>query len=91
MGNFREEDKGAKNAKNYPHAKISTFTVLCLGYIRPIFNLYCVGATEAAVAEQAEKLKLAKEAVISKENIGDDALGDEDWNVISQEDRYDIL
>ena len=26
-GNFREEDKSAKNAKNYPYAKISTFTV----------------------------------------------------------------
>ena len=27
-GNFREDDKIAKIAKNYPHAKISTFTVV---------------------------------------------------------------
>ena len=26
-GNFREEDKSAKKRENYPHAKISTFTV----------------------------------------------------------------
>ncbi|CAI9726854.1 1 isoform X1 [Octopus vulgaris] len=30
-----------------------------------------------------QKLELAKEALVSRENIADDALGDEDWNVIS--------
>ncbi|KAK3083537.1 hypothetical protein FSP39_025014, partial [Pinctada imbricata] len=48
-----------------------------------------LGMCEATMAAEIEKLKVAKEAVISKDNIGDDALGDEEWNVISQEDRID--
>ncbi|XP_067686159.1 neurobeachin-like protein 1 [Haliotis asinina] len=32
---------------------------------------------------EVKTIKVAKEALVSKENIADDALGDEDWNVIS--------
>lgn len=33
--------------------------------------------------DKLKKLELAKEALIAHENIADDTLGDEDWNVIS--------
>ncbi|XP_076450797.1 neurobeachin-like protein 1 [Babylonia areolata] len=36
---------------------------------------------EDAIA--AEKIRVAKEALVSKENIADDTLGDEEWSVIS--------
>ncbi|KAK7507554.1 hypothetical protein BaRGS_00001489, partial [Batillaria attramentaria] len=39
------------------------------------------GPTEEELA--AEKIRVAKEALVSKENMGDDALGDEEWSVIS--------
>lgn len=32
---------------------------------------------------EVKTIKVAKEALVSKENIADDTLGDEDWNVIS--------
>lgn len=38
---------------------------------------------ELADNDKLKKLELAKEALISHENIADDTLGDEDWNVIS--------
>lgn len=31
----------------------------------------------------AEKIHIVKEALVSKENIADDTLGDEEWSVIS--------
>ena len=38
-GNFREEDKSAKKRENYPHSKISTFTVYaCLPCVVRISN-----------------------------------------------------
>ena len=36
---------------------------------------------EDAIA--AEKIRVAKEALVSKENMADDTLGDEEWSVIS--------
>ena len=36
---------------------------------------------------QLEHLSIAKEALVSKENLADDAIGDEEWNVISSS-RY---
>ena len=44
--------------------------------------------TEESVA--AEKIRIAKEALVSKENMADDSLGDEEWSVISAS-RYAIL
>ena len=31
----------------------------------------------------AEKIKVSKEALVSKEDMGDDILGEEEWNVLS--------
>lgn len=39
--------------------------------------------SEMADNDKLKKLELAKEALIAHENIADDTLGDEDWNVIS--------
>ncbi|ESO94157.1 hypothetical protein LOTGIDRAFT_232423 [Lottia gigantea] len=41
------------------------------------------GLTEAEYQQELQNLKVSKEALVSKENIADDGLGDEDWNVIS--------
>jgi hypothetical protein len=33
--------------------------------------------------DEIKQLMVAKEALVSKENIGDDGIGDEDWNVMN--------
>ena len=42
-----------------------------------------VGGPSEEEAMAAEKIRVAKEALVSKENIADDTLGDEEWSVIS--------
>ncbi|XP_052812655.1 neurobeachin-like protein 1 isoform X3 [Mya arenaria] len=41
------------------------------------------GVEDINLLEAMRKLNVVKEAFVSKENIGDDGIGDEDWNVIS--------
>ena len=48
------------------------------------FVLFGILGTENTDAmEEVKHLLVAKEALVSKENIADDVLGDEEWNAIS--------
>ncbi|XP_025103761.1 neurobeachin-like protein 1 isoform X2 [Pomacea canaliculata] len=42
-----------------------------------------MGEPSEGDAIEAEKIRVSKEALVSRENIADDALGDEEWSVIS--------
>ena len=68
--------------------------LLFLGFVA-IFRFCCyfevlllfLGVDNIDVQQQLECLSIAKEALVSKENLADDAIGDEEWNVISSS-RY---
>lgn len=42
-----------------------------------------VGVIDTDTSIQLEELKKVKDALVSKENIADDTLGDEEWSAIS--------
>ncbi|KAL4217498.1 Neurobeachin-like protein 1 [Mactra antiquata] len=42
-----------------------------------------MGVEDTAFTDELNRIVVAKEALVSKENIGDDGIGDEDWNVVS--------
>lgn len=44
-----------------------------------------LGADSSSAGDDIKLLSVTKAAVVSKENIGDDGLGDEDWNVINSQ------
>ncbi|XP_069107826.1 neurobeachin-like protein 1 isoform X1 [Argopecten irradians] len=44
-----------------------------------------LGINETDESEQLRRLSVAKEALVSKENIADDTITDEEWNVISSQ------
>lgn len=46
-----------------------------------------LGASEADIAEEIKKMKLAREALVSKDQIDEDFIGEEDWSVISMDLR----
>ncbi|XP_061165431.1 neurobeachin-like protein 1 isoform X2 [Saccostrea echinata] len=46
-----------------------------------------LGASEADIAEEIKKIKLAREALVSKDQIDEDIIGEEDWSVISTDLR----
>ncbi|XP_078323505.1 neurobeachin-like protein 1 isoform X4 [Crassostrea virginica] len=46
-----------------------------------------LGASEADIAEEIKKMKLAREALVSKDQIDEDFIGEEDWSVISTDLR----
>ncbi|XP_021366386.1 neurobeachin-like protein 1 isoform X2 [Mizuhopecten yessoensis] len=43
------------------------------------------GVSETDDSEQLKRMSVAKEALVSKENIADDTITDEEWNVISSQ------
>ncbi|CAL1547900.1 unnamed protein product, partial [Lymnaea stagnalis] len=45
--------------------------------------LISLGAIDTGTSLHLEELKGVKEALVSKENIADDTLGDEEWSAIS--------
>lgn len=48
------------------------------------------GASEADIAEEIKKFKLAREALVSKDQIDEDFIGEEDWSVISTDLRSEV-
>ncbi|XP_053386541.1 neurobeachin-like protein 1 [Mercenaria mercenaria] len=42
-----------------------------------------LGVEDNVLMDEIQQLMVTKEALVSRENIGDDGIGDEDWNVIS--------
>ncbi|XP_060579246.1 neurobeachin-like protein 1, partial [Ruditapes philippinarum] len=42
-----------------------------------------LGVEDNVFMDEIKQLMVAKEALVSKENIGDDGIGDEDWNVMN--------
>eukprot|EP00105_Crassostrea_gigas_P036363 XP_019920511.1 PREDICTED: neurobeachin-like protein 1 [Crassostrea gigas] len=46
-----------------------------------------LGASEADIAEEIKKMKLAREALVSKDQIDEDSIGEEDWSDISTDLR----
>lgn len=48
-----------------------------------VFNSFVVGLTETEGTDQLQQLVAAKEALVSKKDLADDSIGDEDWSVIS--------
>lgn len=52
-----------------------------MGFRFILFILPGEPSEEDAIA--AEKIRVSKEALVSRENIADDTLGDEEWSVIS--------
>lgn len=48
-----------------------------------IAHVHLSGMEDVNRRNEIEYLTVSKEALVSKENIGDDGIGDEDWNVIS--------
>lgn len=49
------------------------------------------GASEADIAEEIKKMKLAREALVSKDQIDEDFIGEEDWSVISMDLRSEVI
>lgn len=52
--------------------------------------LYQTGASEADIAEEIKKMKLAREALVSKDQIDEDSIGEEDWSDISTDLRSEV-
>ena len=55
----------------------------CLYFTYLSFTQTIVGMEDVNRMNEIKHLAVTKEALVSKENIGDDGIGDEDWNVIS--------
>ena len=54
---------------------------LYITVIALITLIFVEGFSETDINDQLKQLTVAKEALVSKEDIADDTIGDEDWNV----------